>query len=72
MTWPYSPGSSDLPDLSSEFGKGHRHPHKNRHDFKIRLSNPDSTKSCRFWVWEEGSLPFSDEEQARFNDYGKH
>jgi hypothetical protein len=28
-----------------------------------------ATKSCSFWVWEDGSLPFSDEAQARFNDY---
>ena len=31
-----------------------------------------ATKSCTFWVWEDGSLPFSDEAQARFNDYWDH
>jgi len=28
-----------------------------------------ATRTCGFWVWADGSLPFSDESQARFNDY---
>src|SRR5208282_6174919 len=27
------------------------------------------TRRCRYWIWADGTLPFSDESQARFNDY---
>jgi hypothetical protein len=28
-----------------------------------------STKKCKFWIWADGTLPFSDEAQARFDDW---
>ena len=28
-----------------------------------------ASKKCSYWIWEDGSLPFSEESQALFNDY---
>jgi hypothetical protein len=46
--------------LVSRHGREHNH---GRAFYKC------ATKKCKFWIWADGTLPFSDESQARFNDY---
>ena len=37
--------------------------------YQCRNRGKKGKVSCDFWIWEDGSLPFSETSQERFNDY---
>jgi hypothetical protein len=37
--------------------------------YKCKNKGKPGQRGCEFWMWEDGSLPFSEQSQRRFNDW---